>query len=335
MASPKFNRCPLLIAIMLIVAIFQTNVTQGQNIPTWTDVHNLVITGSTLTKTNSNSNWIAGAISEEYTYGDGWIEFSFMAQKYCVMGLANYNTSVAPDFAYSMYAHINGYIYIRENGVILPGIGKGLAKSVIYSSTDILRVERIGSTVYYKKNGATFYISTVPSAGAIYVDCSFSLYQSKINVNNFQLGLVWTGAVDSDWNKPGNWSGNRVPNAQDHVTIKACTTCPAISNDVSVGALNMVSANLNLGDHTLTASNSVSMDGSQIASSNGKMVVLDYTEVKNSTITGSLVLTKTGGKANSWYGGNYFSPEVQFINRSGNTWKLSTQSNNEVRKASE
>ncbi|MEX1188501.1 MAG: hypothetical protein WED33_04535, partial [Bacteroidia bacterium] len=40
----------------------------------------------------------------------------------------------------------------------------------------------------------------------------------------FSAGITWTGAVNSDWNNPGNWNPNLVPGGSDNVTV------PVVSN---------------------------------------------------------------------------------------------------------
>lgn len=316
------------LAMLLVIVCLDV---QGQSHPTWTHVTLLTVSGQTLTKTNSQSGWNAAAISEEYTYGDGWIEFSVLSAKYTIMGLSNYNTDVGPTFNYGIYTHINGFLYVRENGVALSAIGKYGSIRVQFTAADVLRVERTGTVIRYKKNGITFYTSTLPSTGPIYADCSFGLYQAAITVRNFDLGVTWTGAIDEDWNKPGNWSANRVPASLDHVNIGNCSTCPAISDNVTIGSLRMgAGSNLHIGGYTLTVGNATVLTEAEIKGEHGTINSKDFTDIKNSTITGAITLQKNGGVANVWYGGNNFSPEVNFVNKSNRTLKLSSQSNNEI-----
>ena len=49
-------------------------------------------------------------------------------------------------------------------------LGKGLGT---YQNGDILRVERVGTTVTYRRNGTVFYTSTVPSTGVLIADAAF------------------------------------------------------------------------------------------------------------------------------------------------------------------
>jgi hypothetical protein len=43
--------------------------------------------------------------------------------------------------------------------------------------------------------------------------------------------FIWTGALSSDWNTPGNWNQNRVPGPQDDVYIPSVTNNPMIDNN--------------------------------------------------------------------------------------------------------
>lgn len=42
----------------------------------------------------------------------------------------------------------------------------------------------------------------------------------------FSAGITWTGAVNGDWNNPGNWNPNIVPSGSDNVTIPVVTNQP-------------------------------------------------------------------------------------------------------------
>ncbi|HPS61438.1 MAG TPA: M6 family metalloprotease domain-containing protein [Bacteroidales bacterium] len=81
-------------------------------------------------------------------------------------------------------------------------------------------------------------------------------------------GPMWTGAVSSDWNNPGNWAGGSVPTAIQNVVIPDVANdpvvnqpagSPAVCNDLDIhpGAILTVAANKVLvvnGNLTLTKS---------------------------------------------------------------------------------
>ncbi|MBC6698468.1 DUF4394 domain-containing protein [Hymenobacter puniceus] len=66
-------------------------------------------------------------------------------------------------------------------------------------------------------------------------------------------GITWTGAIDSNWTNPGNWSPMQVPTATDDVTI------PNVANDPVVGTAQQVNSLLLGNGATLTTA-----DGSQL-----------------------------------------------------------------------
>lgn len=300
----------------------------------WTNVVSLSINGQTLVKnTNSQTAWNSGAISQQNFYGDGWIEFQFLEPKYALMGLATYNNSVSPSLTnYAIYVHINGYLYIYEKGVAIPNVGKSKAIQIPFSRTDFLRVERTNGIIYYKRNGITFYTSTVPSAEPLHADCSFNLYMSAIKFTNFMFGLVWTGELNADWNLPGNWSLNRIPAAGDQVIINTCSTCPILNSPVTVGALQINDGgSLDLNSATITVGGPTILNGCKIYGDLAQIVSSDFLQIKNSIFEGTVTLKKTGGSSNVNHGGNTFSPELKIVNLSAHSWQIANQSGNVIK----
>lgn len=51
--------------------------------------------------------------------------------------------------------------------------------------------------------------------------------------------MVWTGNIDTEWEKPGNWSSNNLPTPNETVRIPNVTNKPAISSAVVVKGLNI------------------------------------------------------------------------------------------------
>lgn len=49
----------------------------------------------------------------------------------------------------------------------------------------------------------------------------------KVETNS---GTAWNGAVSTDWHTAGNWAGNAVPSASDHILIPDVSNQPNISN---------------------------------------------------------------------------------------------------------
>jgi hypothetical protein len=56
--------------------------------------------------------------------------------------------------------------------------------------------------------------------------------------------ITWTGAMDNDWSKPGNWCPAAVPGAQDNVVIPATAS---IMPEVKVAGLSCKSVTLQPG----------------------------------------------------------------------------------------
>ncbi|HSC52137.1 MAG TPA: hypothetical protein VLC98_00840 [Phnomibacter sp.] len=64
---------------------------------------------------------------------------------------------------------------------------------------------------------------------------AFGFFQT----NSFsQNTITWTGAVNSNWENPGNWSGNVLPDANSIVNINAGAIV-VINSDVVVASLNL------------------------------------------------------------------------------------------------
>lgn len=163
---------------------------------------------------------------------------------------------------------------------------------------------------------------------------SFTLNNSQLVNGYYTLGysqgIMWTGAVNEDWNQAANWSLNRIPSSTDHVIVNLCTTCPRLSNAVDVGSLQLnAGSKIVLGNHTLAVLAISYLNETTIESEQGKLSSVDFSELKSSTFKGAVILEKTGGAENTSYGGN---TEVKIINSSSSAWQISGQSNNLIKK---
>ncbi|MFP5039900.1 beta strand repeat-containing protein [Parasediminibacterium sp. JCM 36343] len=111
------------------------------------------------------------------------------------------------------------------------------------------------SKVYITNAGVTNTISfSLDSAG-----------RTNIGLNSGDTGISWTGAIDTIWNKSGNWATGVIPAATDNVVIPSTgiTNMPAITNaiayankiSIQTGATLRVDSVLQLaGDMTLQGS---------------------------------------------------------------------------------
>ncbi len=171
----------------------------------WTNLVNVAQSGTTLTKTSGNGNaWDAGAFSIPSipANGDGYLEFTAgEATTYKMMGLSSTDGDASyATINYAIYPEAGGNIQIYENGILRGAYGT-------YTTTDLFRVERQGSSILYKKNEATFFTSAVPSTGALYGDCSFynttsSIKNTSVSLPNSQpqnlpQSLQWTNLVNT------------------------------------------------------------------------------------------------------------------------------------------
>jgi len=152
----------------------------------WTNIVGVTQSGNTLTKTGgTNGAWDAGAFSIQAIPDgkDGWIEFSCgETNNFKMAGLSA--TDGGPGYTtinYALYPAADGNLYIYENGTLRS------STAVSYTTSDALRVERIGTTIVYKKNGVVFYTSPVASTGPLYADCS--LHNSNCSLTNISLGI--------------------------------------------------------------------------------------------------------------------------------------------------
>jgi PKD repeat protein len=135
----------------------------------WTGTTNATINALTVTKTSGGTAWNAGANSTAVlTSGtNGWVTMQALeTNTYRVFGLAAPNaTANITDINYGIQLRDNGNVYIVENGISLGIFGA-------YNTGDIFKVERVGTTITYYRNGVLLYTSLVPSATDLIADIS-------------------------------------------------------------------------------------------------------------------------------------------------------------------
>ena len=139
-----------------------------------------------ITKTASTAWGNAGLATKGKISGNGYVEFVPEANdKSTMVGLSHINTDESyntVDFA--MYARFSQNIVIYESGTWKGNFGP-------YVAGDVLRVERIGTTIYYKKNGDVLYTSNTTSTGSLLGDAAIynngaqisGLYIASANLN--------------------------------------------------------------------------------------------------------------------------------------------------------
>jgi len=184
--------------------VLQSKTTISDQSITWQGVTNAKASKDRITKTVSSSTWgNSGATSVQVipTNANGWVEFSCsayaQASAMIAFGLSDSNTD-------NNYTSIDYCIYhVRDLGSsTITVYENGTAKTTALNTMDgdMIRVERIGTTVYYKRNGQTFYQSTVPSTTQLIGDLALNiwgdLYNPRISVSNSSNTITRTFDYD-------------------------------------------------------------------------------------------------------------------------------------------
>ncbi|WP_075343641.1 DUF6443 domain-containing protein [Tenacibaculum agarivorans] len=145
-----------------------TNITSG-----------LSVSNNTITKTDARG-WSHGLATKASIAGDGYIEFIALTEHNPTMvGLsstnrnAHYNT-----INFAVYAYWNKRLLVFENG-------RNKGEFGTFKKGDILRVERIGNKIHYKKNGVTFYTSSTNSTDTLLGD--ISMYEPNSKIKDLKL----------------------------------------------------------------------------------------------------------------------------------------------------
>lgn len=136
---------------------------------------------NTITKNTGSTNFDSGAASVQTIAGDGGVAFSVLelgTSRLC--GLSNSNADVDyQTIGYALALGGNNTVYIYENGTMRGGA------FCAFVSGDRFSIERVGTTVVYKKNGSILYTSLVASTGSLLVDVS--LYTPGATVSEAAL----------------------------------------------------------------------------------------------------------------------------------------------------
>lgn len=142
----------------------------------WIDMVSVSAANNNLLKTGSNPGWNAGAASKNrLALGqDGWVEFK--ANDIASIGMVGFSkenpNAVQTSIEYALYFNALK-LYAYESGASKGQIGT-------YQYGDTLRVERVGGTIQYKKNGVILYSSLVPSSSELGLDLSLNSLNCKI-----------------------------------------------------------------------------------------------------------------------------------------------------------
>ncbi|HYC85213.1 MAG TPA: HNH endonuclease [Chryseosolibacter sp.] len=118
-----------------------------------------VAANGVLTRTGASA-WNAYAGTMNTMTGDGWIEFP--ASETNTARLAG----LAATGAVTSYTEIDYYIYLKNNGQWEVRDKGAMPYTGTYASGDIFRIERVGSTVRFMKNGFSYHTGTISATTA-------------------------------------------------------------------------------------------------------------------------------------------------------------------------
>lgn len=183
-------------------------IASASNDMVWTDKVGVSQSGTRLTRNiNTGGNCTSGAASVNTIPSgeDGWVEMTVTenwSSKF--FGLSNSNPNPCRwTIGHSVYFQ-NQKLHVYEGGYI-----GHYANCVV---GDMIRVERIGTTIYYKKNGVIFYTSHKPSSGSLIADvtithkngtigdsrCSHPAVGAKITTTDTESLIVYPNPVEPD-----------------------------------------------------------------------------------------------------------------------------------------
>ncbi|MTI24408.1 RHS repeat domain-containing protein, partial [Fulvivirga kasyanovii] len=151
---------------------------------TWTDLVGVAVQAdNSLVKTAGWGTDNAGAASSEVLAAgvDGWVEFTVYATNHeRYFGLTQSNTNAGSVMDYAIKLSSTNTIVVQENGTSKGGFGE-------LSDGDVLRIERTGTSIEYKKNGIVFYPSQVVSTSPLLVDVCF--YHKGGEIKNVDISF--------------------------------------------------------------------------------------------------------------------------------------------------
>lgn len=147
----------------------------------YTDVTNVDIEGGIIKSGINSSSWQAGLATVAEIINNGYVEYEIgQSNKSVVVGLSynnmgtNYNT-----IDFGILTDVGGSLAVYESGNLINGL------NTTYDSGDILKIERIGSTLKYKKNNELFYTSSISSSGKLIGDISMN--HPEAIIKNFKI----------------------------------------------------------------------------------------------------------------------------------------------------
>ncbi|HNT49438.1 MAG TPA: DUF6443 domain-containing protein, partial [Cyclobacteriaceae bacterium] len=153
--------------------VLESKLTHTEADVNWRDVVSLRIEGNKLTSVSGPPQWGFGAASvQQLAAGqDGWFEFTVTETNTSkIIGFNDSNSGGTSNsdinYAFQLYYST---LYIQENAST-----KGTLTGLVPG--DILRMERIGTTITFKRNGTLISTSAItPSTSALFIDNTFHI----------------------------------------------------------------------------------------------------------------------------------------------------------------
>jgi uncharacterized protein (TIGR02145 family) len=114
------------------------------------------------------------------------------------------------------------------------------------SASEIQQLYNLGNVTYSWSTGATTPSITVTPAQTSTYTCTATNASgsttSSVTVNVADT-LTWTGALDTDWHKPCNWSPQFVPKCCNNVSVPLTTNQPVVSGVAAAEDLTIYTTN--------------------------------------------------------------------------------------------
>ncbi len=156
-----------------------------------------------------------------------------------------------------------------------------------YSSTAGLSIDSgTGAILPFTSTAGTYIVTySTPASGG----CNEVSVTTSVSIIS---DLVWTGAIDTDWNAQGNWSCNVVPDMTTNVQIPDVTNKPILSSGATGGAKNIVIENgstLTVTGNTLQIAGTITSTGAFTATAG----TVEMTGVLAQTIPAGTFSTNT------------------------------------------
>ena len=207
----------LLFQKLLLIVVFSIAQSLFAQQPVlWKKIIGGIAYGNTFYKTAPTA-WDNCGISSVNTLAagtDGYVETTaYETNTTKMLGLSQTDTNILyTSINFALDLSQDSKLYVHENGII-----KYNPSNTTYAIGDVLRIERVGNKILYKKNGVTFYTSTQNSTSALVVDCFLRTTGSYLSNVVASFGTIASAASVS----PQAWivSNDKVSYSSGNVGI--------------------------------------------------------------------------------------------------------------------